>query len=964
MNANPQISAISRVRRQKCSSLNLIRLMVFSLVLAGCSDGDGDGNSSTSSSGDLSSSSQQSSSSSSSPSLVQLNELGATNTRFIDEEGDTPDWIELYNPNSTSISLSGWSLTDDQDEPDKWVFPDVSIAEQSHLLVWASDKDRNTLQNFRTLISAGAEYRYLTPEQPIDISWTESGFDDTDWGVGSSGFGFGDDDDATLLDEDSVSVFLRTDFTIESLADVTGLVLHMDYDDGFIAYINGVEIARANMEDDAFDALAQPDHEATLFQNNTIEAFVVDMSNNPLREGENTLAIQVHNASIGSSDLSAIPVLSVGFQTPSEVGVAPPDYTQLTDSQLHTNFKLSSSGETVYLFDSSGELVDSFEYGEVRQDISVGVSTQSGEHVFYAEPTPGETNVTREYLGALEDSIEFSDAGGVLAANTVTLTGTHTQGEIRYTLDGSIPHEDSLLYDGFIALETNSVVRAAVFHPDLLPSNTFSKVFLVNSEHDIPVVTLITDPLNLFDIEYGIYILGDEYEEERPHTGANFWEDWERPAKFSFYEADGTLGIEQDVGIKVFGGWSRLKPQKSLSVFAREEYGPKRLEYPLFKNLPYERFKSVVLRNSGNDWMFTMMRDIMMTSLMDGSGLDVQAYRSVALYINNEYWGLHNLREKVNEHYLAEKHDIDKDDIDLLETNGKVVEGSADEYLELVDYLENNSLESQENYDWVAEQIDVDNFMIYSIAQIYFGNNDWPGNNIKYWKSPDTKWRWILYDTDFGFGLYDREGYLEDTLAFATAVEDLNYANRLWATLLLRRLLENESYRHQFINRFADELNTRFNATRVSSHIDSVADGIRSEIPRHVDRWLVESGVDEEFYSWEGQVERLHTFALNRAESVREHIVQKFELDGTASLVLSEINLDQGSITVNGLAIDQADWSGVYFSGVPVSLQALPNEGYTFSHWLDSEDNMIQESDLSLDLLEDVLLRPIFVPAE
>ena len=237
--------------------------------------------------------------------------------------------------------------------------------------------------------------------------------------------------------------------------------------------------------------------------------------------------------------------------------------------------------------------------------------------------------------------------------------------------------------------------------------------------------------------------------------------------------------------------------------------------------------------------MRTNIKDVIATSLMDGSGIETQAYRSSIVYLNGEYWGLYNIREKVNEHFLDDKINVTKSEINILERNGEIVEGTNQTYNELIEFVTNNSLANSANYDVVADQIDIDNLIAYQVAQIYLDNTDWPGNNIKFWNSPETKWRWILYDTDFSFGrpweappFYDN-----DTLSHALEANGPGWPNPPWSTLLTRKLMENTEFRIKFINRFADESNTRFKADSVRQHVEAIAASVASEIPQHFEYW-------------------------------------------------------------------------------------------------------------------------------
>ncbi|WP_083608091.1 CotH kinase family protein [Teredinibacter haidensis] len=620
---------------------------------------------------------------------------------------------------------------------------------------------------------------------------------------------------------------------------------------------------------------------------------------------------------------------------------------------FHTNFKISSKGETLFLFDATAAQMDSLAVENVAPEKSVGISADGNTVVYYDQPTPGSQNATSEYAGITTSEIVFSDDGGLFEGGEIILSGNAEDEVIRYTLDATIPTKSSSLYRDPLAVSENTVVRARIFQEGYIPSRTDSRTYILSDAHDIPVITLATEPDNFFDSDTGIYIYGDSYESADPHYGANFWEDWERDVHFAFYEENGDLGVAIDGGVKIFGGWSRAHDQRSLSIFARGRYGFSELEYPLFPDLDYDEFQALVLRNSGNDWMRTMLRDATLTSLMDGSVLDHQAFRSVAVYLNKEYWGMYNLREKVNEHFLASKHDIDADDIDLLERDGEIIEGDNSDYLALIDYVTTRNLAVTEYYQHVASEIDIENFISYVVAEIYFNNQDWPGNNIKFWKSPETKWRWILYDTEFGTGIYNSVDYSDNALVRALASNGPDWPNPPWSTLLLRRLVENSSFKNQLISQFADELNSRFLPANVRSRISAVAAKMENEIPLHFARWGESPG------RWTDEVENFKNSITNRPGYLVSHIESQFGLAGTHRLTVTSESAAFGSVMVNSLNIASTSWSGNYFEGVPVEVTAIPAEGYEFSRWTGA--STATTASIQLSLTGSASISPVFV---
>ena len=888
---------------------------------------------------------------------IYFNEAVNSNAVLQDEDGDFPDWFELYNSSNNTINLLNWTCTDDLSDPTKWTFPEVSMEQGGYLQVWASGKDRGGTQIFRTLVNLGDEFQYIAPNAPVNTQWKNLDFDDSDWGQGNSGFGYGDGDDNTGIIGGTMSVFLRKKFTITDPSQVESLILDMDYDDGFVAYINGQEVARANISDlnPAFNAGTLTDHEAQMYWGGIPERFLITDPSTLLYAGENVLSIQAHNINPSSSDFTIIPFLSAVYNGNTSDGIIPPAILAFEDiSAYHTNFKLSSSGENLYLFDATGAFVDSLLIPNLPANVSIGYpAAQNNELQFFDQLTPGEVNPAIGYLGLSPASIEFSHQGGLVDPLLLTLSGVNSPAAIHYTLDASPPHVNSPVYSGPININTNTVVRAAVFQPEYLPSAPQTRTYIIGASHDLPILMLTANPPDFFDEDTGIYTFGDEAEPDYPYFGANFWQDWEKPIHFALYKADGTLEVDYDAGVKIFGGWSRAQEQRSLSLFARNQYGYGAFDYAFFEDRPYSSYQALVLRNSGNDWNNTMLRDAALTGLLQGADLEFQAYRPVVTYFNGEYWGIYNMREKVNEHFLADKWGVNPTDVDLLEGGGSPIYGDNTDYLNLLGFIGNEDISDPVNYAWVSDQIDLDNYALYQCAQIYFNNQDWPGNNIKFARHQGGKWRWILYDTDFGFGIWDDGDYVVNTLEFALEPNGPFWPNPAWATFLFRALTATTDFRNLFINRFADEMNSRFLPERLNEHIDSLAARIDQEIPAHFDRWGASSG------NWWNRINGMKNFANQRQTHVKGHILDVFDLPAYHKLNVEISNLDEGWVQVNSLRIDVNDWEGDYFQNVPIQISAVARPGYVFSHWEGIPSSFTLPS-IEINMQSFTTVRPVF----
>lgn len=875
-----------------------------------------------------------------------INEFSSQNASFFDEDRDASDWFELYNPTNTTINLSGWSISDDSTDLRKWQFPDYLIEANEYLLVFASDKDRYEQVYYNNVIKQGDIFSYAVGSASIPDDWKTSGFDASSWDIGPSGFGYGDNDDATLVPSGTISVFVRKAFQLSNTDQIIEALLHVDYDDGFVAWLNGVEIARANLGTPntavPYNQVADTYIEPFMINGKEPEKHSLDNMDELLIEGTNVLAMQVHNNSNTSSDLTLIPFLTFGYSVPLEQTNPMPEELGLIQKYFHTNFKLGADGETLYLTNPSGEIVDITDSVALPSDISYGRFADGQESWFYfGEPTPGTSNLTKAYTELTKSPVNFSIPGGVYpSAKTLTLTAAGSSA-IFYKTDGSEPDTNDTKYTGAITINKSQVIRAIAVNSEQLSVYPSVQTFIIESRDiKLPVLSLTTDPYNLWDYNYGIYVFGPNAESANPFKGANFWMDWERPVYIELADANGTKVFESPGGIKIFGAYSRAaglnslednpgKSQKSLALHARKAYGNSSFEYPFFKERKHQQYQSFIIRNSGNDWNYTAFRDAMMTGLLNELDIDRQAYQPTVVYLNGEYWGLLNMREKINEDYLENNHpQVDADKVDILEGNAWVVEGSADHYNQMLNFIRSNDISKATVYDSVQRLIDVINFMHYQIAQIYFDNGDWPGNNIKFWRpqTPTGKWRWLMYDTDFGFGLYNEYSYTFNTLNFALATSGPDWPNPPWSTYLLRRLLVNPDFKSEFINRFADRMNYDFKSVRVNHLIDSLKNNIASEIPYHNNKW-------NHMWDFTGNVNRIKTFANNRSNAVYGHIDSRFGLGGKAYLSVNVSDKSQGNVQVSSLLLKNFPWMGVYFRNNPVRVTAIPNPGFEFSHW-------------------------------
>jgi len=616
-----------------------------------------------------------------------------------------------------------------------------------------------------------------------------------------------------------------------------------------------------------------------------------------------------------------------------------PDILKFSIPYLHTNFKISSSGETLQLTDNSGSICDLVETGAIPSNMSRGRQPDGGsELVFFTEPTPGESNTSTGQLFA--GSVQVSLQGGFyISSVTVTLLTNSSSAKILYTLDGSEPSSNSMKYENPISINKTTVLRARAFEDGCLPGEITSHTYFIEEHTTIPVVSLSINSEYLFDEDIGIYVK------------KNIYKDWLRPAHVEFFEPDGTLGFSLNADIKLVGGACRSYPQKSLAIYARGEYGNAEINYQIFPDLPITQFKSFILRNSGNGWKVAFFRSGLVANVIKGMDIDYLAFRPARFYLNGEYWGILNIREKKNEDYMASHHPgVDPDNVDIINpsnyinedgnwvyTNGvpRVSEGDSEHYDAMMEYVHTHDLSVTEHYEYVKTLIDMNSYIDFYVAGFCTAQCDWPGRNTKLWRprTPEGKWRWLFFDADGSFSFIEREKARPDYNTFNLVASTENYdkgRNPPWSTYLFHALLENQSFRNDFSNRFADCANTIFLPNVVIKKIRDLKAVLEPEMPYHIERWS-ESVPSMEY--WYVQVDTLEHFAATRQPYVYGHIVEKFNLSGTAEITLNVSDSKAGIIRINSIVPENYPWNGTYFKDVPVKLTALPNPGYTFTGW-------------------------------
>ncbi|TAL58775.1 MAG: T9SS type A sorting domain-containing protein [Bacteroidetes bacterium] len=905
-------------------------------------------------------------------SQIVINEVSTANDAVIaDEEGDFEDWIELYNPTNATISLNKYTFLYEvpNEIPVSWTFPEIFIKPKQHLLIFASKKDRKeVIDHWEVPIFPDSIWRYKvnTTSGPA-ANWYQPTYSDASWLQGVGGFGYGDGDDQTNTGTTS-SVYLRKLFSVTDTGKCPLGVLKVDYDDAFVAYLNGVEIARSNIgvygDHPAYTVSAIGEHEAKVYQDTVppVEGWEYyfipkQVIRSALKPGNNVLSIQAHNHAAGFDDLSVRPYFILGVTDTTAMYPSIP-----FEVYMHTNFSLSNAkGFVISLKDSLGNLSDThtFQPQNMQVNNSKGRNPDGGNNwCYFHVPTPDDTNDITQCFGNYAQQPSFNLPSGFYSG-TQTLSVTVPPGAyVSYTRNGDTPDGSDPVYTAPITIDSTQVIRARAFSSagSDLPSKTITSTYFINENISAQVISLCTDSVNLWDWQTGIYVKGPGADSIIPYRNANFWMDWKRQANIEFFDLNDTLGFEQECAIAIHGNYTRSFPQRSFRVYANDDYGDPYMNYQIFQDKNINKFRSFNIRNAGFDWNTCHMRDRLMHKMAQNTNIDVMDGEPVVLFLNGQYWGLYEMRERQDEYYLAENHNVDPENVDLLRFEGDIVKGTNTAFFNMAQYIGSNNMAIQANYDSALKLIDLPNYCDYFIAEIYYDNYDWiyffgGSNNIKIWRTitPPGKWRYILWDVDLGL----RANAPNPIWGIGTyfTCEDNNLGNLIASSStgsvhasMFGSLLANNAFRNYFITRYADLMNTTFHPVNFRKKIYQMRDEMLPDMARQFAKWAgpvhifpplpAYAGRATDIPSWMAEVDTMADYTGCRPYHVRDSLQAEFSLVKQVDITLDVSPAGAGNIKLNTInKLDSLPWTGVYFDGVPVTMTATANTGYVFSHW-------------------------------
>ena len=825
---------------------------------------------------------------------VYISELMARNgTTTAGPNGQYPDWIELCNTATLPVDLSGCGISDDIRKPYKFTFPQgTTIGAGEYLLLWCMADQMDGYISLPFNLSGSKGDAVILVDQNggiLDMCEFTAQEKDSSMIRGYQANG----------DLDTQSGFSVTDKPTPGYPNTSAGYAAFDKQRNPDVGVHDITFSEILSDGYRYhlDAKGVPDDDD---QGKWVELYnrsdqTVSLTGYSLSDNEKkpTKWVFPEGTSIAGKGYL---ILYMSGSLPLE---GKDEKSVTADMKARTlNFSVSGQGETLYLYNDKGTLID-------RVTVPMSMACVSYARVgdtwgLCETPTQGAANTAPLLGSAYCDAPTVSLPSGVYHGKQVISMEIPAGTYVTYTLDSTTPTESSTRYRAGekLTFDTNAVLRARAFSENgtLYKSQVVSNTYVIVGDkqttdaHDstLPVCFLVTDPDNLFNVDYGIYVVGSHYQGKTAATewttpsndrklGANYNQrgrEWERPAHWTYTSSGGKeVLFESDLMIRIFGSFSRYQRQRNFALIARKGYGGSTLDYPFFSNRPFDSYESLVLRCSAKDAVATKIRDCLMTGLLEDGGVDlcVQAYVQTALYLNGQYWGVYNLREKVSRAYIAQHYSVtNKDSIDILRGNGVLVSGdpkAVDDYNALIDFCKskNCDLSNYGDYEYVCSQMDVENFALYCAAEIIVGNND--SGNIKWWRSSekDGKWRWIYYDFCDAMARNDEKddsvtnGYRRDFFSKYFNPEG-HGAGKGFSTVLARSLLKNNEFVEIFLKACALMVNDVYSPEKINAKVDVLSSTIASEIEWDFPRW------DLTVKNWKAHINNVRGYANHYQE--------------------------------------------------------------------------------------------------
>lgn len=807
-----------------------------------------------------------------------------------DEDDELSDWVELYNAGNQDIRLKNLALSDDETKPLKWIFPeDAVIPANGYYIVFCSGKNK---------VEESTRYPH------------------TNFGINN--------------EEETIVLSTVTGELVDRVT-VKGVGRDMSYgrDPETLAW-RTYTLPTPGAPNNQTGAHKADQYLRAL---NTTGVFVSEVmsSSNLVKAFPEAAAadfIEIYNSSAQSWDLSGWG-LSDNINWPGKwtfpqgTSISPGEYkvilcdkfmgSNTNVARLHASFGLKrAGGEMITLSDATGRVLDRLYLPESPTDVSYGRTLGSNGFFYYDVPTPGAANGSGFY--GFSPKPAFSLPSGLYTGSIlVQITCADPSATIRYTVDGSIPTLDnSFVYDpntpGLEIAATNGVLRARAFQYGLQPSETVTASYIMNTYHSLDVVSLICEPSELWNTVNGL--MSDAPDLAKTPSGQvdksklpfrtplyrTYGKDDRQGYVEIFSQETKRAYISQGIKMDLMGDYSLDMPQKSFKIRAQAALGKKYFDYPLFEHRDYTYYKSFTLRNSGNDNVWTRVADGVQTRLIDkylDSPLLTLDWKPVVVYLNGEYWGHYNMRERKDRFSIAQHEGLNLEtdreiyeNMTILRAGWSTVQGSNSEYRAMLrKFAELKPNASESDLQYIYDHIDVDSYIDWFAIKMFFGDSD-PGN-IMFYQLPGGKWKCLMFDLDYG--LFNSKFDSPKSYMKTKGMGQQNINN-----VIFRKMLESNAIRDRFLTRLGFIFKTLTPEVMIQM-LDECTTIVYPELPRHYSRWApykeptinVESPTTSDGYMryWQQRVNRMKNTMNKRPYYFWGFVQTQFNLTNSQMLL-------------------------------------------------------------------------------
>ncbi len=851
----------------------------------------------------------------------------------LDENNESSDWIEIFNSGNNPINLVNYALSDKLSNSIMWKFPDFNLNPGDHQIVYCSGKDRFLAGGFQFGLSQ-QNFNPITNWNTHNLisSFNWDGVSNIILNVCSySNVGY---------TENSVFYQTATSFPSTLVSFIDGSPAACSSNNGVVynqrpnLKLNGVQIGTGTITNATTDYPAPygnwywgARHQMLILADELINA---GLSAGPI----NSISFNVASTTSEFYSYVDFSLLSTNLMELSS------EFLPEQGTQFHTNFKLDGDGETVYLFSPAEVLVSELKVDSPQKDISTGHTPDASGIVKWMAPTPGQINETSEVYSDTLIQPQISERSGIYSSTiSISILNPNSPGiqtKVVYTLDGTTPTVNSSVYTNSLSISANTVLRASVFpintNQGVLPSNDAVETYLFNVTHNTPILLVTTDNNNL----YGSTGIFDNYNS-----------DWIKPAHAAYLDStlDHPLIFQTKTAMRPDGGagGSRSQPQHSFRLsFDHGTLGYKPIQHQLIPDRK-DRFKysDIYLRNGSNQYLTFPYKDASQVRMMsEGTNNYYSSFQPVTVYVNGQYFGLYELREKFNKEYFEIHDGANQDSIEIMSLSYfynlvlRALEGDVNHFWDSYNQFLNINPINPDYFSKVDEKFDLKHYSDYIIAESFMGNVDWPGNNIKIYRSDKTKnrWRFGLIDLELSMQPNGWSSCTDNHIAYMRSQDPANPYIHIW-----QRSISNNEYLRYFINRYADLLNTSYQSDTLLYFENKFYNSMVQDMPDEYQRWGDPTNIPGQMDAFFNNHLIFRQQLMCRGEIVRSNLQSEFNLEKQIDLNLDVFPQNTGLIKLNTIQPKEYPWSGIYYDGVAVKMEAVANSGFQFSHWIPNE---------------------------